>query len=125
MLQSSRTTTSIDHVLGKAWQESFRGPHGSKYKKAVRKLSNLIINQLLPFDVVDCDEMQELLDVWGTPFKTPDRGCFTDSSVLQLYHTFRANLMGLMATASHIALTSDGWSNVNVDGYEVIVGLYW
>ena len=97
--------------------------HSSKAQLITDKITNLLIEELLPFSVVNSTAFREVLQSADPRYNVPDRNSFATKYIPKLYEEKRDKLKALLKYTSQSGeviypnITHDCWTSIATQSY--------
>uniref|UniRef100_A0A182S162 BED-type domain-containing protein n=1 Tax=Anopheles funestus TaxID=62324 RepID=A0A182S162_ANOFN len=89
-----------------------------------RMLLEFITKECLPFSIVENEAFQKFLHTLNSDYKLPSKKSITNALLPSVYNEEIEKVKVNVSSANTIALTTDGWSNINNDSFLALTAHY-
>lgn len=102
-----------------------RKPLGvAREKKLNNLILNMIVKDLQPFSIVEDDGFKSLINYLEPDYKIPTRNTLSTTFLDAQYTAVANKVKEELRSASHISITSDGWTSRTMTSYQAITAHY-
>jgi len=122
----SLVQTSIKEALlrGLGQKETY-SLESQKKKECDLALVRLIAKDLLPFSIVDSKSFKEFCSTLDKKYVPPSRPTIRNKMLPKLFNETQNTLQKEVKKAQSVAITTDGWTSINVEGFLAITVHFW
>ncbi|XP_060082377.1 E3 SUMO-protein ligase ZBED1-like [Ylistrum balloti] len=89
-----------------------------------RSIAKFIAIDLRPYSIVENAGFKAMIKTLEPKYNIPSRPYFSKTLIPQLYEETKSSVLDELKTASHVAITTDGWTSRAVDSYITITAHY-
>lgn len=114
----SKCTTSQQPQITAAFEQRTLYPRETqKWKTITDKLTIMLTKLMIPFSVVDEPEFNAFVSELDVRYQTPSRKYMSEVAIPAKYNEIKAKVVNDLREATHVSLTTDGWSSSTQDPF--------
>lgn len=119
----TRKTDEAQMKLAYAWQQPY-SYSSRKHEELTDSVVKCIVKDLHPYTIVEGSGFKDMLHNFDKRYVLPGRTHFATNLIPKLYEAKRSELLQSLKDASHVSLTTDGWTSRSTESY-ITTTVHW